>query len=333
VEFEFILPSRIIFGCNKRLLLAEKAAGFGAKMVIIVTSRGMVNREKVLDILEAIKKEGLTFQLYPQIPPEPHLADAEACLGFSRKHKAGLVIGIGGGSVLDVAKKVAMDSFLPMIMLPTTSGTGSEVTHESVLKVDGKKKAFVSGKLVPDIAIVDPELSMSMPPRLTSSTGIDALAHAIECYESRRSNAMVKAIASKALELLKENIGQAAEGDREARINMSLGSMLAGIAFGNSGTTLAHALSYPLSNRGVPHGEALAMVFPGALEFNLTDPALADELSKMADRLELKWEADWNIQEMAEEVMADKRHLANNPRQATYDDILRIFSKVKNTLS
>ena len=170
---------------------------------------------------------------------------------------------------------------------------------------------------------------MSMPPRLAVATGIDALAHAIECYESKRSNPAVKAIAFQAFKLLKDNIRKAAEGNREARINMSLASMMAGIAFGNSGTALAHALSYPLSNREVPHGEALAMVSPYTLEFNRTDPTLAGELAEMSENLNLKWSTSWNIQEMAKEVMADKRHLENNPRQVTYQDILQILKKVK----
>ncbi len=332
LQFEFILPSQIIFGCGKSLLLPEKVTELGGNKTLVVTSRGMAKREKANDILEALKKKGLVFSIYSEIPPEPHLEDIQLCLDAAKKQGADLVVGIGGGSVLDVAKKVAMDLPAPSIMLPTTSGTGSVVTHESVFKVDGKKQALVTLGLTPDIAIVDPELSMSMPPRLAAATGMDALAHAVECYESRRSNPAVKAFALEAFNLLKANSRKATEGDRQARINMSLGSLLSGVAFGNSGTALAHALSYPLSNRGVPHGEAVAMVLPQALEFNQTDPNLARETTEIARKVELKWNASWDIKEMTKEVMADQRHLANNPRQATYDDVFRMFEKIRVVL-
>ena len=332
LQFEFILPLQIIFGCGKSLLLPEKVKELGGERTLIVTSQGMTKREKVKDIFEVLDKEGLAFDIYSQIPPDPYLKDAQVCLDTAKKQGADLIVGIGGGSVLDTAKKVATDMGIPKIMLSTTSGSGSEVTHESVLKVEGKKKALVHKELTPDIAIVDPELSMSMPPRLAAATAMDALAHAIECYESKRSHLLVKTLAFEAFNLLKDNSRKATEGDRQARINMSLGSLIAGMAFGNSGTALGHALSYPPTNRGVPHGEAVAMVLPQALEFNQADPALVKETTGIVKKAELKWRASWDIKEMTEEVMTDERHLANNPHPVTYDDVLRIFEKVRTVL-
>lgn len=330
--FEFILPSQIIFGCGKRLLLVEKVKELGGRPILIITSQGMVKREKFREIAEALRRENLVFGIYPEIPPEPSLEDTEACFNFAKEQSTDLIVGIGGGSVLDVAKKVATDLEIPKIMLPTTSGTGSEVTHESVLKIEEKKRAFIDRRLTPDVAIVDPELSLSMPPGLAAATGMDALAHAIESYESRKSHPLVKTLAFEAFKLLKENIGKAVKGDKEAWINMSLGSLVAGMALGNSGTTLGHALSYPLSNRGVPHGEAVAMVLLYALEFNGAAPALKREIREIVELTKPKWDAKWDIQEMSREVMDDERHLSNNPRQVMYEDVLEIFRRMKDLL-
>ena len=175
---------------------------------------------------------------------------------------------------------------------------------------------------------MDPELTATMPPRLTASTGIDALAHALECYESRGSNPLTKKLALEAFSLLKENIQGAVEGDSTARQNMSYGSMVAGMAFGNSGTTLPHALSYPLSNRGVPHGEALAMVLPCALEFNRAEDSLVAVVREVVKTVTPRWDSNWNKEEMAAEVMEDKRHLDNNPREVKVDDITSIFDRI-----
>jgi alcohol dehydrogenase class IV len=159
---------------------------------------------------------------------------------------------------------------------------------------------------------------------------MDALAHAVECSESRKSNPIAKTLALEAYNLVKDNLMQAVKGDTQAMVNLSLGSLIAGMAFGNSGTTLGHALSYPLSNRGIPHGEAVAMVLPYALEFNGSDPAFARKLRKFVRTIEFRWDLRWDAHEMAAEVMEDKRHLGNNPVEVTFEDVLGIFEKMKN---
>jgi len=333
LDFEFILPPQIIFGCRRRFLLLEKVKELKRRSLLIITSQGMMKREKSQEIFEILREGNLTFEVYREIPPEPCLDDVEICLEFAKRQVVDLITGIGGGSVIDAAKKVAMELGLPKIILPTTSGTGSEVSHESVFKVDGRKMAFVDRGLTPDIAIVDPELSFSMPSNLATATGIDALAHAVECNESKRSIPLVRTLALEAFKLLKANIRKAAKGEEEARVNMSLGSLTAGMAFGNSGTTLGHALSYPLSNRGVPHGEAVAMVLPYALEFNGADAAFVTEVREVAKLVESKWDTGWDIQEMVREVMGDERHLANNPRKVAREDILKIFERIKDSLA
>lgn len=304
----------------------------GAAGVLIVTSRGMLKRESLKQVTVCLREHQLSFEIFSHVEPEPPMENVYNCINFAKENRCDLVIGLGGGSVMDVAKKVASDLGLPKIMVPTTAGTGSEVTHESVFKVDSKKKAFVDQNLVPNVAIVDPDLTETMPPQLTASSGIDALAHALECYESKKSNPLTKALALEAFNLLKENIKKAIEGDKEARVNMSLGSLMAGMAFGNSGTTLGHALSYPLSNRGVPHGMAVAMALPHALEFNGAEAGFVSEVKEVTKLTEPRWDMEWNIYDMTREVMDDERHLANNPREVTFEGVVRIFEKMKGEL-
>lgn len=329
MEFSFIVPPQIIFGCGSISRLPFEIKDLKAEKPLVVTSRGMLERDFAKEIFSSLKSSRIACQVYNQVNPEPSVRDAENCLQFAKENGCDFIIGLGGGSVMDVAKKVGMDLEVPKIMIPTIAGTGSEVTHESVLKVEGEKRAFVDKKLTPDVAIVDPNLMMTMPKRLIASSGIDALAHALECYESRRSNPLVKPLALEAFRLLEENIQKAVEGDREARVNMALGSLMAGVAFGNSGTTLAHALSYPLSNRRMPHGEAIAMVLPYALEFNRSESAFIEKMKEIVKPIKLRWNLDWDIEEMAEEVMDDKRHLANNPREVTFQNVVRIFEKIE----
>ena len=328
MNFEFILPQKIIFGQGSITKVGEESTKLNGERILIVTSKGMLKREALKQVTVCLQECQLSFDIFPSVAPDPPIENVYDCITFAKVKGSNLVIGLGGGSVLDVAKKVAADLGLPKIMAPTTIGTGSEVTHETVFKVDGKKKVFVDQSLVADVAIVDPDLAKTMSLRLTASSGIDALAHALECYESKGSNPISKTLALGAYNLLKENIGEAMGRNKEARVNMSLGSLMAGMAFGNSGTTLGHALSYPLSNRGMPHGEAVAMVLSYALEFNGAAAAFVSEVKEVAKLIEAKWDMDWNIYDMVGEVMADKRHLANNPKEVTFDDVVGIYRKV-----
>ena len=329
MRFSFVVPSQIIFGSGSAVGLASKIQELGGQAPLVVTSAGMVHRESAKAMFSVLDESLSGFQLYNEVPPEPSLDDSERCLQFARENSCDMVVGLGGGSVMDVAKKVAMDLGVHKIMLPTTAGTGSEVTHESILKVDGQKRAFVDERLLADVAIVDPDLTNSMSPRLAASSGMDALAHAIECWGSRMSNHLVKTLSLEAYKLLRDNLKRAIHGDPEARTNMCLGSLMAGMAFGNSGTALCHALSYPLSNDGIPHGEAVAIMLPYALEFNGNDPEVISDLKSLIRDLRISCQFKSDIAHMADVVMTDTRHLSNNPREVMYDDVLHIFEQVK----
>jgi len=347
-NFELLLPKKIIFGAGSVKKVGDEAKNLGGKNAVIVVSRGMRKREGFKELTESLNRQEIGSKTVCEVEPEPKIEEIYNCIKTAEAEVeeeveadcGNLVIGLGGGSVLDVAKKVAADLGWKKIMIPTTAGTGSEVTHEAVLKVEGRKRAFVDELLTPDIAIVDPNLMKTMPPRLVASSGIDALAHSIECYDSKRSNFLVKTLASDAYKILKENLRKAVEGDEEtekegkakeeAMEKMALGSLMAGMAFGNSGTALAHALSYPLSNEGIPHGEAVAMVLPYALEFNGFDASVIKEVKRIIKDLRIGRAIKTEIAEMAEVVMQDEKHLSNNPREVRFKDVVQIYENLKN---
>jgi len=329
MSFSLILPQKVIFGRGSIESIGEEAKRLGGRRVLIVTSPGMVRRTHLEQATDSLKKHKMRFDVFSEVTPEPPIDDVHRCVAFARKKGSDLLIGLGGGSVMDVAKKAAADLALPKIMVPTTAGTGSEVTHESVLKVDGKKRAFVDAGLTADVAIVDPNLCQTMSKRLATSSAMDALAHAVECSESKKSNPIAKTLALEAYNLIKDNLLQAVKGNMQAMVNLSLGSLMAGMAFGNSGTTVGHALSYPLSNRGMPHSEAVAVTLPYALEFNGSDSAFAKNLRRLARTIEFRWDPRWDADEMAAEVMEDARHLGNNPVEVTFEDVLGIFEKIR----
>jgi len=328
VSLTFIVPKTIIFGWDSLDGIVQELRKLNSASPLIVTSRGMVRREGFLKLTGFIEKEKFHAAVFNEVEPEPAVETAEKCLKVVKESNCDSVVGLGGGSVIDVAKKVAMDSGLPKIMIPTTAGTGSEVTHESVLKVKGKKKAFVDEKLTADVAIVDPSLMMTMSRRLIASSGIDALAHAVESYQCKRGNELTRTLAHKAYSLIKDNIRKAISYDADAISNMALASLMAGTAFGNSGTALGHALAYPLSNQGVPHGEAVAIMLPPALEFNGFEKGIISEIRGIIRDVGLPTSFKGNAREMAAVVMEDERHLSNNPREVTFEDVVRIYREV-----
>jgi alcohol dehydrogenase class IV len=325
-QFELLLPKKIIFGAGSVERVGNEAKHLACKNALIVTSRGMRRRDAIKKVMDSLNNHEINPNVFYDVDPEPPIENVYDCMKIAKD--CDVIIGVGGGSVIDVAKKAAAELDTRKIMIPTTAGTGSEVTHESVLKVEGKKRAFVDENLIPDVAIVDPNFMKTMPPRLVASSGIDALAHAIECYDSKRSNFLVKSLAFNAYEIIKDNLRNAVVGDEKAIENMALGSLMAGMAFGNSGTALAHALSYPLSNEGIPHGEAVAMVLPYALEFNDFDAGMIHEVKAILRDLKLGRAITGDIEEMGRVVMADTKHLSNNPREVRYEDVVAIYEKI-----
>ncbi len=260
------------------------------ELPLIVTSRGMLERE----CLARLQKVYPYSRVYANVSPDPSSNDVFGCMAALDGND--MIIGLGGGSVMDVAKVVAQNRKLKKVLIPTIAGSGSEVTHDAVIKISGIKRGIAEDDLVADVAIFDRSIITTLPYSMT-----DAKAHAIESLGAKRGNNITRLLAREALRLIDE-------GD-------IFGSLVAGMAFGNSGTTLCHALSYPLSNRGIPHSEAVAAMLPYAVKFNDSTPLNG------VHRVDI----DWDIETMATEVMDDMRHLSNNPKPVTYEDVLGIY--------
>jgi len=272
------------WGCLNQLL--PEVERLKATNILIVTDPFLKELGLTDKIQQPLFSKGYATTIYTDIAPEPPLAIGEKLVDFTRKYHFDLVIGLGGGSALDLAKLAAVlavhdgkvadylnltgtktleQKGLPKILIPTTSGTGSEVTNISVLSLETTKDVVTHDYLLADIAIVDPELTISLPPKITAATGVDALTHAIEAYVSINANEVTDALALQAIRLISGSIRTAVqEGqNKQARSDMSYGSYLAGLAFFNAGVAGVHALAYPLGGQfHIAHGDSNAVLLP-----------------------------------------------------------------------
>ncbi|MHC8520632.1 iron-containing alcohol dehydrogenase [Rossellomorea sp. H39__3] len=257
-----------------------------AKRILIVTDPQLVEIGLTRNVTVPLEEEGFDITLYTEVVPEPPLSVGEQLVAFTREGGFDLVIGMGGGSALDLAKMTAVLSQqegrvedylnlsgtkeiqvkgLPKILIPTTAGTGSEVTNIAVLSLDSTKDVVTHDNLLADVAIIDPELTLTVPPKVTAATGIDALTHAVEAYVSINASPSTDALALHAIKLIGGSIRTAVRdgSDRQARIDMSYGSYIAGLAFFNAGVAGVHALAYPLGGQfHISHGESNAVLLP-----------------------------------------------------------------------
>ncbi|GMG74312.1 iron-containing alcohol dehydrogenase [Priestia aryabhattai] len=254
--------------------------------ILIVTDPVLKDIGLVDKVSAPLIQNGYEVDVYADTAPEPPLALGEKLVSYAKSRKFDLVIGVGGGSALDLAKLTAVLAVhdgaveeylnltgrkqiskkgLPKILIPTTSGTGSEVTNISVLSLESTKDVVTHDYLLADAAIVDPELTLSVPPKVTAATGVDALTHAVEAYISVNANPATDALALKAIRMISSSLRAAVEDgkDKEARTQMSYGSYLAGLAFFNAGVAGVHALAYPLGGQfHISHGESNAVLLP-----------------------------------------------------------------------
>ncbi|WDW06685.1 iron-containing alcohol dehydrogenase [Priestia aryabhattai] len=254
--------------------------------ILIVTDPVLKDIGLVDKVSTPLIQNGYEVDVYADTAPETPLALGEKLVSYAKSRKYDLVIGVGGGSALDLAKLTAVlavhdgaveeylnltgtkqitEKGLPKILIPTTSGTGSEVTNISVLSLESSKDVVTHDHLLADAAIVDPELTLSVPSKVTAATGIDALTHAVEAYVSVNANPVTDALALKAIRMISSSLRTAVENgeDKEARTQMSYGSYLAGLAFFNAGVAGVHALAYPLGGQfHISHGESNAVLLP-----------------------------------------------------------------------
>jgi alcohol dehydrogenase class IV len=271
--------------------LITEVKKFNPKKTLVVSDPVL----KQIGIIELVTKplvnEGFAFDLYTDIIPEPLLETGQQLVDYARNGDYDLIIGLGGGSALDLAKlaaifitndgdvgnylnlsgsKTLQQKGIPKILIPTTSGTGAEVTNISVLALSNTKDVISNDFLIADVAIVDPQLTVSVPAKVTAATGADALTHAIEAFISVNANQYSDGHALQAIKLISGSLRRAVKNgsDKEARTDMAYGSYLAGLSFFNAGVGAIHALAYPLGGQfHIPHGDSNAVLIPYVMKY------------------------------------------------------------------
>ena len=304
-------PSKIIFGKNS----ANKFT-FPTKCLVI-SSKGARTRGW-LDYV------GLNDHLiYDKVESNPSIETTEKIISKFQKDDFTHIVGIGGGSSMDVAKYCAFKMNKLKIMIPTTFGSGSEVTRISVLKIDGEKKSFHDDNLFADISIIDSFFIYDSPIEIIKNSAIDALAQCSEGFDSKNGNYYTKFLCNYAFELLEEGVMNM---DQEKIVK---GSLASGLGFGNCSTTLGHALSYVFSNEGYSHGHALSHTTLLAHEFNKSK--YYERFKKIVEKLKFsRIKLEQNYVEASELILSDRKHLDNNPLEITKNDIISLLKKIND---
>lgn len=280
-SFSFSTTKKLIFGIDAVNQVSDLLKKLNISNVLIVTGNYSVRSGLVNRVIDPIQTAGIDYKVYSNIEPNPTIENSEKCFRLLKECEAEAVIGFGGGSAADVAKAAALlcknplpiqkyfgvelvpNPTIPVIIVPTTAGTGTEVSSGAVLKDESAntKSGIISHYLIPDAAIVDPKLTLTSPSRLTASSGMDAFTHAIEGYLSVKANPISEIYHKEAIKLIAKNLRTAVfHGNNiEARYNMSLGATLAGIGMVDAGCGAVHAMAYPIEGKyKIAHGDANA---------------------------------------------------------------------------
>lgn len=367
-------------GCIEKV--KEIAAKEGAEKVLVFTDKG-VRGTGLLDLLTAqLDQCGAAYEVFDDLTPEPAYQDVERVVKEMENSQGNLIIGIGGGSVMDAAKLCSVlkgadytvkdllenpaqaQKQMKTVMIPTTCGTGSEATCNAIVAVpeEQSKKGIVNDAMIPDYVLLDSQMIRRLPPAIVAATGVDALAHVVECYTSKKATPFSDTYAAAGAKLIFHNIRRAYENpeDMHAKDCMMLGAFYGGAAITGSGTTAVHALSYPLGGRyHIAHGVSNAILFAHVMEFN--KDSCAGQLASLCDAVfpELAGESEaGKAQHMIDEIadivktvkiptdlgsfgvkMEDldflvdagsrqQRLLVNNRRELSLDDIRNIYLKV-----
>ena len=382
-NFIFNTTSGIRFGSGMSKLCAEEVSKKLGPNILFITDKDLMSLKLTEPTLNELRKLSSIVEIFQDVEADPSIKTLLNSIQVGKKINATGVIGFGGGSSMDVAKlsslilgsneniddvwgvSNAKGPRLPLVLVPTTAGTGSEVTPISIITVGEEEKKGVSSEIIlPDIAILDPDLTIGLPAHTTAATGIDAMVHAIEGYTSanKNNNPISKMLAVEALKLLAGSIERAVfdGSDIKARGNMLIGAMLAGKAFANSPVAAVHALAYPIGGTfHVSHGLSNSLVLPYVLRFNSVDSKTTKDYAELApyifpdintdqgnqaickefiDKLEVLSKKiglpqklrEVNIpkeacKKMASDAMKQTRLLVNNPREMTERDALNIY--------
>ena len=299
-NFNFYLPTKIIFGCGRINDLKELTAG-STDRIMIVSERNLAENTNIVNMVLGILK-GKQVSVFLDVEENPAFETIEKGKIIARENNIQLIIGLGGGSPMDAAKGIALaaantgnlrtlinmadlpNNPIPIICIPTTSGTGSEVTPYAVFtdRITGNKCGYANPKIFPIVSIVDPELTYSMPEQVTINTGLDVLAHSIESYLSTDGFPMNDIIALEAVKIVLTNLKNATHNDKDAMNAMSYASMLGGIAITHGGTILPHIMGYPLTVfHNIPHGRACIIMLPAVLAFLRANSFIKDKIEKL----------------------------------------------------
>ena len=310
VMFQIKQPSRIIIGKN-----SCRDFQFDDNCLVI-TSKGAKNR----GWLEYLNLKN--YQLFNETESNPSINTTEKIISKFRNKQIDYVIGLGGGSSLDVAKFVGHKLQKKKILIPTTFGSGSEVTRISVLTVNGKKKSFHDDGMFADIAIVDPYFINNTPTEIIKNSAIDACAQCSEGFDSKNGNEYTKFLCMKAFDILEDAILN------NRYENLPMGALITGLGFGNCSTTLGHALSYVFSNEVYNHGHALAFTTFEAHKFNSS--IFTERFYNITKKLEFKEIfLKEDIEKAAKLILTDRKHLDNNPKLVTEKNLIEILQKFK----
>jgi len=303
-------PKEIIFGSN-----SVNDYDFPKKSLLI-TSKGSKKR----GFVEYLNLKD--FLIFEKVENNPSLDIVNHIINEFRNSNFSTIIGLGGGSSLDVAKFVGYKLKKKKILIPTTFGSGSEVTRISVLKVNDKKTSFHNDELLADVSIIDPFFIKNAPLKVIKNSAIDACAQCTEAFDSKLSNNYTKFLCKKAFDILeKALLGEKYE-------DLAYGAMISGLGFGNSSTTLGHALSYVFSNEGVSHGHALAFTTTVAHKFNNSE--YYERFKNLVKKLEFtSIHLRENLNDAAELILTDKKHLDYNPKPISKKNIIELLELIQ----
>ena len=372
-------PQKIVFGTGCIQTFVEDYEKMGLKRLYVLTAPPI--RPLIEEAMDALTSAGVAIEVFQDIVAEPTVNDFKGILEKARRFQADSVVGVGGGSVLDVTKLVAAfinseqqveDCFgtgfiqkkgLWFACLPTTAGTGSEVSPNAILldERDHLKKGIVSPFLIADVAYVDPKLTWTVPAKVTADTGMDALTHCIEAYTNKFAHPAVDIYALKGIQLIAANLENAVKNgqNQEAREALALGSLYGGLCLGPVNTAAVHALSYPLGGEfHIPHGLSNAILLPSVMKFNMPanvkryaevaiamgcEPGKNDEETAqrgvdfiyqlaaavgIPDKLTALGIPQTAVDGMAKAAMQVQRLLKNNPREVTEQDARDIYNSL-----
>ncbi|MCY8234869.1 iron-containing alcohol dehydrogenase [Priestia endophytica] len=377
----FRTAQTLITGGDSISKIGEEAKKLGSKKAVIITDKVIRQTGLLSRVISPLEEINLAVDIMDEVMPEPPFENLEQMMIQLQGKEYDLLIGVGGGSVLDATKVLSImltnqenvrdlvgiekvqNAGIPTILVPTTAGTGSEVTYNAIFTdvQDKVKKGIVSPYLLPKVAIVDPALTLTVPPSVTAATGMDALVHAVESYTAIRAGELTDGIALQAIKLISRSLRKAVYNgkDVKAREDMAMGSLLAGISLGNAGVGAVHALAYPLGGKfKVPHGVANSLLLPFVMKYNVVADLekfaeVAKALGENIEGLSLREAANCtvyaltqlaqdigipsslkdvgvtaeDIPNLAEEASKIDRLLNNNPRWLTVKEIEKIYEE------